>query len=70
MDQLLGLMHDTMNKLVGVIGGSELLLNDKTLTEAEQEFLLKGINQKGRELQAVLDAYYVSVREAEAAKNC
>ena len=64
MDTLLQLMHDTMNKLQGIIAGSDLLLSDKELTEEERELLLKGINRNGRELQAVLDAYYVATRKS------
>ena len=59
MDSLLQLMHDTMNKLHGIILGSELLLTGDCTPE-EVEILHKAIQKNGKELQAVLDAYYVA----------
>lgn len=67
MDELLKLMHDTMNCIHNIKGAAELLKDESRLTQGEKEYLLKGISDRADRLNAVLDAYYLKKREEEKA---
>ena len=58
MNELLQLMHDTMNK-TSAIKGSVSLLKSGKLTKEDALKLLEIIEIKAIELDGVLDAYYI-----------
>lgn len=59
MNELLQLMHDTMNK-VSRIKGSTKLLKSGNLSKEDECKLLDIIDISADELNKVLDAYYIS----------
>ncbi len=67
MDELLKLMHDTMNCTATIKSATEMLRTNADLKPEEVEYLLKGISDRASRLNAVLDAYYLKKREEEKA---
>jgi hypothetical protein len=65
MDELLRLMHDTMNCIHNIKTSAELLKKESGLTPEEKEYLLNGISDRANRLNVVLDAYYLKKREDE-----
>ena len=57
MNELLQLMHDTMNK-TATIKSSVTLLKSGSLSKEDESKILDIIEIRAKELDAVLDAYY------------
>jgi nitrogen-specific signal transduction histidine kinase len=68
MDELLQLMHDTMNPVAGIKGAAELLKNGDVNPEDTKK-LLDAITDRADRLNAVLDAYYIKRRDEERSKK-
>jgi nitrogen-specific signal transduction histidine kinase len=68
MDELLQLMHDTMNPVAGIKGAAELLKSGNVSPEDTKK-LLDAISDRADRLNAVLDAYYIRRREEENSKK-
>jgi len=62
MDELLKLMHDTMNPVATILGAVELLKNKPDISDEDRVKLLDEIEQRAKRINAVLDEYYVSQR--------
>lgn len=61
-DALSRLIHDARTPLTGIIGFSELLLEDMSLSDQTREYL-QIINRDGQRLAAMLDKYSAEARE-------